>query len=977
MNRLINKLTISVFGLLLLTLTSSVPAWALATSPVMRQGLTEAWQVLQNISSKKNLSKAVSVSKLEYDGNNPNSSNVTPILLVSSQSKDNFDPKKFLNDLLENTDFLALSDEPDGMKRCVQSLNNLLIHRDQLDPPLLLNREAVIRWLLELSISEVEDTERQENMKKYFKKIYDYLKRSEERVAQRKAYDDNKTLDTLLEDNPFGARSPDRGVMQNSVELLRDELNQLDSHYLKRSEERVPKTKAYDYNEALDALLEDKTFDAISPDRGFMQNSLKLLRDQLNQLDPSPENLQALIFVISEVIIKQYVIHEDHNANSFIYIFKYLVQTKFHEELQKKPLDLGYPYEILLDTLKKEDFPFILNLEALKVSVKRALHKWPENFSELMSCISNMIRQEVLKGQYIKAKNIGQIYEYLEKRGSAEAQRETVKVKCDYHKLFNNIREDDLQEGVGYLRGKLKVLDSNPPEDVQSLLSWINETINQELKAKNFLMAKIITKIFVSLERSLSYDPEELFNRLKESKEFQSLSEKKGEMLVVLEDLIYEFKLFPSPPQDFNTLMVRILNIIQRNLWKNKPFYAMGTGRIFKYLESFKSSGKLQEKVALLETHGSRAEWKPFSEPQTNSSKGGDTTKTEAKQTPPYYERILNSILKDEQLLDNLDEKSKKILRESLDRLQAEFRDSDIKVKDFSRLISFIEESIQTHTTNNRPNLALNFTVIHHYLNHKNPNPSLRITALPLRIRSFDTAESYHKALSTQPVGVKDQYQKASYYDYRKKELVTGFVQVAKDLPLIGLTCSINGIHTPYISDTLNGRLAEWAANIEFYQAETMKDSLDLKDYLKTKYPHVKEPFRLGAFKTDGQMAGLATFNEKELKELRKDLEGYLEIPAVKEAMQTADDLQISLVDVLPFLGGMSLKEYAEEDIIRGKNLLKAVKDQFIIAIDEALKSFRTHNSEDSLYIALGQIPGTPVEDLSGRMNPSLTRGYA
>jgi hypothetical protein len=76
---------------------------------------------------------------------------------------------------------------------------------------------------------------------------------------------------------------------------------------------------------------------------------------------------------------------------------------------------------------------------------------------------------------------------------------------------------------------------------------------------------------------------------------------------------------------------------------------------------------------------------------------------------------------------------------------------------------------MQSHKSNASPILAHAYTLIIKHLNENYDHLKLTATPLPLRIRSFDTAESYHKALSTQPVGVKDQYQKASYYDYRKK----------------------------------------------------------------------------------------------------------------------------------------------------------------------------------------------------------------
>jgi hypothetical protein len=274
-------------------------------------------------------------------------------------------------------------------------------------------------------------------------------------------------------------------------------------------------------------------------------------------------------------------------------------------------------------------------------------------------------------------------------------------------------------------------------------------------------------------------------------------------------------------------------------------------------------------------------------------------------------------------------------------------------------------------------NLHLDKTFKH--LQEKTPDvPTM--TALPLRVRSFETAESYQKALSTQPVTVKDQYQKASYYDYRKKELVTGWVQVAKDLPLIGLTYSIGGIHTPYVSELVDGVIAQWVGNVELYQARVMAKNPDLKAYLKSEYSDVLEHLRLGAFKTDAQIAGLATLTVKELRNLRKALEGYLELPKVKEAMEMAEDLQVSMAKLTPYLGAISLDKYEEGDMLSGKKLLKEVRDEFLIGLNLAIESISavtTEDSDDTLYIALGKILGTPVKDLSEKIKPSITKAYA
>jgi hypothetical protein len=159
-----------------------------------------------------------------------------------------------------------------------------------------------------------------------------------------------------------------------------------------------------------------------------------------------------------------------------------------------------------------------------------------------------------------------------------------------------------------------------------------------------------------------------------------------------------------------------------------------------------------------------------------------------------------------------------------------------------------------------------------------------------------------------------------------------------------------------------------------------MAKNPDLKAYLKSEYSDVLEHLRLGAFKTDAQIAGLATLTVKELRNLRKALEGYLEIPKVKEAMEMAEDLQVSMAKLTPYLGGISLDKYEEGDMISGKKLLKEVRDEFLIGLNLAIESISavtTEDSDDTLYIALGKILGTPVKDLSEKIKPSITKAYA
>jgi hypothetical protein len=127
-----------------------------------------------------------------------------------------------------------------------------------------------------------------------------------------------------------------------------------------------------------------------------------------------------------------------------------------------------------------------------------------------------------------------------------------------------------------------------------------------------------------------------------------------------------------------------------------------------------------------------------------------------------------------------------------------------------------------------------------------------------------------------QPVVLDGQFQKASYYDYSKQKLVKGVVKIAKDLPLMGLTFSLNSIHTPYVSELIKGVMGEWAASIELYQVEVMKDHTDINAYIAFKYQHLPKEERLGAFKTDAHMAALAPRTLTELRELRTALAGYL-----------------------------------------------------------------------------------------------------
>jgi hypothetical protein len=175
--------------------------------------------------------------------------------------------------------------------------------------------------------------------------------------------------------------------------------------------------------------------------------------------------------------------------------------------------------------------------------------------------------------------------------------------------------------------------------------------------------------------------------------------------------------------------------------------------------------------------------------------------------------------------------------------------------------------------------------------------------------------------------------------------------------------------------------IAQWVGNVELYQARVMAKNPDLKAYLKSEYSHVlEEDLRLGAFKTDAQIAGLATLTLKELRNLRKALEGYLELPKVKEAMEMAEDLQVSMAKLTPYWGGISLDKYEEGDMLTGKKVLKEVRDQLLIGIDfviESMSAVTTEDSDDTLYIALGKILGTPVQDLSEKIKPSISRAYA
>jgi hypothetical protein len=43
----------------------------------------------------------------------------------------------------------------------------------------------------------------------------------------------------------------------------------------------------------------------------------------------------------------------------------------------------------------------------------------------------------------------------------------------------------------------------------------------------------------------------------------------------------------------------------------------------------------------------------------------------------------------------------------------------------------------------------------------------------------------------------------------------------------------------------------------------------------------------------------------------------------------------------------------------------------------ESISAVTTEDSDDTLYIALGKILGTPVKDLSEKIKPSITKAYA